>query len=117
MSSESKLQFKDTNEFLFENNSTLFIVYSHTSKGKLDTYCSKPENLADIIVYIKDRYLDKKSDLKSRNVKLVSYTNNIINIMQTSVYKDITSYKNYYIYHKNSSLIFEFLELFKELQF
>lgn len=115
--SSSKLEFKDLNTFITTNNSTIFIVYSYSDDGKLDSYCTKTQEISDILIYIKERFLDQKSDVTSRHIGIDTYTDNSVMILQTTKRKLLTSYKRYYIYNNDEDKIQNFLELFHETKF
>jgi hypothetical protein len=116
-SQEQKLVFKDLNKFISENNSSIFIVNSYTNAGKFDSYCAKYIDIMDILIYIKERYLAKPDDTHNRNIKILSYDTHFINILQTTTYDKLVSFKNYYIYNKDNESVEIFLEAFNNTKF
>jgi hypothetical protein len=116
-SNEKKLVFKDLNIFISEHNSSIFIVNSFTDAGKIDSYCTKYTDIMDILIYIKERYLEKSKDLINRNIKILNYDTHFIFVLQTTKYESLVSYKNYYIYNKDMESIETFLEAFNNTVF
>lgn len=113
--SESKLSFYSLNT-KFENSNS-FMVHSFTSEGKMESYYCKYENIVDVLIYIKQRYLDQSKELKTRNIKIKKIDDTSINLLQKSTYENFVSHKNYIIYNTSMDEIEKFLEMFNDTKF
>ena len=111
------LEFITFNNYNMNTKKRLFIIYSHTNKGKIDSCISKFTDIKDIYHYIVKRYKDQSDDVVSRKVGNFDGDFNYVIIRQTTEYRNYISWKDYCVYSPDENEIQKLRDLIYDTKF